>query len=532
VSKDLTRSLYLFVAVALLPGLVGCPVILEGEHEKRVDADGDGYLAVGYNEGDDCDDANATVNPGKTEVCGDGLDNDCSGGANNCGLNGTIAIGTSDHLIVPSAASAKLGLGVAGVGDVDGDGTEDIMVGAPGLDQSFPQSGGAFLMTGPPGSARKIATGDAALKVYGYNEDEQVGTVISAGGDMDGDGYGDILLGAPTLSASSGEKCGAWYVVLGPSGPAMSTNAAWGKEDGAADYDRLGTSVTSGDMDGDGSRDLAGGAPYANQDGGDSGHVYVHYGPVQGTESTTRADVDLYGLVGDTAGTAVQSADFDGDGIDDLMVGAPAYDGDGAAAGAAFMVAGPLGGSNLLTTANDAMLTGLSAGDGAGATLAAGDMDGDGYTDALIGALTATGVTTGSGAVLIMSGPLSGDMTADAGAMGQSEGDSVGSSLAVGDADGDGTLDLLVGAPTRNVASTDDGAAYLLYGPVDAYIALGHANVKISGADSEDYVGSAVALADWDGNGSADLILGAWGQDQDGAAHNGGLVYIFMVSGL
>jgi hypothetical protein len=80
--------------MTLLAGLTACPVILEGEHDKRVDADGDGYLAVGYNDGDDCDDSNAVVNPGSKEVCGDGLDNDCSGGANNCGLNGTIAIGT------------------------------------------------------------------------------------------------------------------------------------------------------------------------------------------------------------------------------------------------------------------------------------------------------------------------------------------------------------------------------------------------------------------------------------------------------
>ncbi len=528
----LTSPLRRLAVFALLPGLTACPLILEGEHNARVDADQDGYLAVGYNEGDDCDDANAEVNPGNTEVCGDGLDNDCSGGSNNCGLSGTLSINDADHLIAPNERSQKVGYGVANVGDVDGNGSEDLLVGAPGLDQSFPQTGGAFLFLGPPGNARTLSIDQADLKVYGHNEDEQIGIILARGGDLDDDGYGDMLLGAPYLKSGSAEKAGAWYAVLGPGGPAMSTSAAYASERGEAANDRLGLSVTSGDMNNSGGLDVAAGAPFVNEEGGDNGNVYVHYGPVQGSQSPSRADVTLLGKEGDQAGYAVLSRDFDGDGIDDLLVGAPGYDGDGADAGTAYMLAGPLAGDGQLANIHDAQLTGITAGDAAGTHLASGDLDGDGYEDALVSALLAEGVAEDAGAVYVMFGPLQGSMTSTAGVSGQSEGDSAGSSVAVGDADGDGTQDLLVGASTRDVSATDSGASYLLYGPVDANIALGRATVKIAGAATEDFIGLSLTLADWDENGSADIVLGALGQDQDGSVNNGGLVYIFMVAGL
>lgn len=528
----LSPSLRFASVLAVLPVLAGCPLILPSEHDARVDADGDGFLALGYNEGDDCDDTNAGVNPSKNEVCGDGLDNDCSGGSNNCGLSGTLSINDADHLIIPIERSQKVGYGVANAGDVDGDGTDDVLVGAPGYDQSFPQTGAAFLFLGAPGNARKLSISDADLKIFGYNEDEQIGMVLSGSDDLDADGFGDILLGAPYLKTSGLDKSGAWYAVLGPGGPAMSTSAAWSSARGEAANDRLGAGVTSGDLDNAGYPDVAAGAPMANQDGADAGHVYVHLGPVQGSQTPSRADVDLYGKEGDEAGTAVLSEDFDGDGIDDLLIGAPGYDAAGSNAGTAFMVAGPLSSDGVLSSVNDALLTGHSAGDEAGAALASGDMNGDGYQDALVSALLAEGVSSDAGAVYVMFGPLRGAMTSTAGVSGQSEGDQAGSSVAVGDADGDGTLDLLVGASTRDVSATDSGASYLLYGPVDANIALGRASVKIAGAAEDDFVGVSLALADWDDNGSADVVLGAWGQDQNGDANNGGLVYVFMVAGL
>lgn len=531
VRQELTRPGAL-LALMLSPALLGCPVILESEHNDRVDADGDGFLAVGYNDGDDCDDANASVNPGTTEVCGDGLDNDCSGGANNCGLSGTISVSSADYLIVPASGGSKIGYGVANAGDVDGDGTEDLLAGAPGYDNSFPQTGGAYLFQGEPSGALRLSVSDADLKVFGYNEDEQIGTVLAAAGDMDGDGLGDILLGAPLLANGGDDKAGAWYVVLGPGGPAMSTSAAWGGGEGEAGGDRLGSGVSSGDLNGDGVLDVAAGAPYANQDGADAGHVYVHFGPVQGSKVPSRADVDITGVAGDLAGSAVLVRDFDGDGIADLLTGTPGYDGDGDGAGGAFLVSGPLGADGLLSTAYDAKLTGLAAGDGAGATLASGDLNDDGYLDAVVGAPDAEGVSSNAGAALVLLGPLQGAMAPGAGAMGQTEGDSAGASVDVGDANGDGVDDLVVGAPTRAVSAIDTGAAYLLYGPVDALIALGRANVKVAGEAESDYLGTSVALVDWDGNGSSDLVLGAWGQDQGGDVNNGGLIYVFMAAGL
>ncbi len=531
-SKDLNRAFLRTVLPALALGLAGCPMILESEHRDRVDADGDGYYVLGYDEGNDCDDTNAAVHVGATEICADGLDNDCNGDANTCGLSGTLSISDADHLIVPTDRASKLGYSVANAGDVNGDGREDLLVGAPGVDATFPQTGAAYLFLGPPGTARKSDVGDADLKVVGYTEDEQVGYLVAGGGDMDGDGYGDILLGAPYLSGGGVTRAGAWYVVLGPGGPAMATSAAWGDAEGEADYDALGTSVASGDLDGVGQRDLVAGAPNANEDGGDAGHVFLHAGPVQGAQQPNRAASDLFGKPGDLAGTALAAGDLDGDGTDDLLVGAPGSDGDGNGAGTAYLMLGPVAGSGLLSNNSDGFVTGLAAGDGAGASLAIGDMNGDGYLDAVVGAPTAEGVSATAGSALVVLGPFSGSRSADGGAMGQTTDDEAGASIAVADADGDGVDDILVGAPSRDVSATDTGAIYLLYGPVDTFIALGKANVKIAGAAEDDFAGHSGALVDWDGTGTSDLFVGVWGQDQNGELNNGGLVYNFTVQGL
>ena len=529
-SKDLNRATLLLPALAL--GLAGCPFILESEHRDRVDADGDGYYVLGYGEGNDCDDTNAAVHVGATEVCADGLDNDCNGDANTCGLSGTLSIGDADHVIVPNERAAKLGYSVANAGDINGDGKEDLIVGSPGVDASFPGTGAAYLFLGPPGTARKSDVGDADLKIVGYSEDEQVGKFVDGAGDMDGDGYGDLLLGAPDLSGSGVNRGGAWYVVLGPGGPAMSTSAAWGDSAGEADYDALGTSVTSGELDGAGQRDLASGAPYANEDGGDAGHVYLHLGPVQGAQKPSRADSDLFGKPGDLAGAALASGDLDGDGADDLLIGAPGFDGDGSGAGTVYLMLGPVAGSGLLSNNSDGFLTGLEAGDAAGTSIALGDLNGDGYLDAAIGAPFAEGVSAGAGSALVVLGPIMGNMSSDGGAMGQTTDDEAGTAISVADADGDGVDDIMVGAPSRDVSATDTGALYLLYGPVDTYIALGKASVKIAGAAEDDFAGHATALVDFDGTGTSDLFAGVWGQDQNGELNNGGLVYSFTVQGL
>jgi hypothetical protein len=260
--------------------------------------------------------------------------------------------------------------------------------------------------------------------------------------------------------------------------------------------------------------------------------VYIHAGPVQGSKQASRAESDYFGKPGDLAGTALASGDLDGDGTDDLLVGAPGFDGDGNGAGTAFLLLGPIAGDGLLSNTADGRLTGLVAGDAAGTSLALGDLNGDGYTDAAVGAPTAEGISDTAGSAYVTLGPLNGDMSIDGGALGQTTDDYAAASIAVDDADADGIADIMVGAPYRDVSATDTGAVYLLYGPVDTYIALGKANVKIAGEAENDFAGQTSALVDWDGSGTADLFVGVWGQDQDGELNNGGLVYIFTVQGL
>ena len=522
------RPLLWFLAAPL----AGCPLILPAEHDLRVDADGDGYEVAGYSDGEDCDDTNAAVHPDVTEVCGDGQDNDCDGTANTCGLSGTVDLSDANTKITPAARSDKLGTAVANVGDVDGDGTEDLLVGAPGVQYSFENTGAGYLMLGPAPGGKSLGVSNADLLIYGANESEGVGETVAAGGDMNGDGYGDLLLGAPNRSKDDNEKIGAYYVVYGPGGPAMTTSAADATGLGGAAYDKLGSALAAGNFTGNNQRDLAVGGPYANKDGSDAGIVYLYTGPVEGGRNASKADYQIYGGDSDYVGFALLSGDFTGDGLDDLWIGAPGSDDEAAEAGAAFLFAGPVEVNGLASAGYDGRLVGLLASDAGGSSFASGDVNGDGYLDAIIGCPGADGVAADAGSALILYGPISGERPADAGAMGQTGGDLASTSVAAGDADGDGIDDLLVGAPARDVNATDNGAAYLLYGPVDAKIALGKANVKIGGEVDEDYLGAAVAMADWDKNGSSDMILGAYGQDQDGAFNNGGLVYVFLIEGL
>jgi hypothetical protein len=275
--------------------------------------------------------------------------------------------------------------------------------------------------------------------------------------------------------------------------------------------DQAGMSVATGDLDADGLADLLVGAPSSDPGGTDSGIVYLVTGGVTSTTTLSGSTGRLVGVDAyDSAGMKVGAADMDGDGYDDALVGATW--GGTTDAGAAYIVCGPIRGTFDLSGA-DATLLGVTAADWTGASIAAGDVDGDGTEDLLVGAAREDSGGADAGAAYLVLGPVFGSVAlsaADAKLIGEAAGDKA-YEVTAGDLDADGNDDVLVGAPYAGLGGTWSGATYLLFGPVTGTVDLSLADARLIGATTYDYVGDAVDAADLTGDGIDDAIVSGTG---------------------
>ena len=303
------------------------------------------------------------------------------------------------------------GFSVSGAGDVNHDGIADILIGVPAADDGDSAAGETYVIFGKAGTTRAninlgtFSTSDG-FRVLGDAVDDNAGRDVSFAGDVNGDGIDDFIIGAPGNDAG-GIYAGQAYVIFGKAGTTRSTIdlGAFASSDGFRirgddDYDYAGVSVSSaGDINNDGLDDLIVGAPGA---GGEiyPGAAYVIFGKA----GTTRSDIDVTSLSAtdgfritgeagyDYAGYAVSGAgDVNGDGFDDILIGAHLNDSAGNNAGAAYIIFGKAGGSRA-----NISLSSLSSGDGvklegktdnsfAGRSLcAAGDVNNDGYDDLFV----------------------------------------------------------------------------------------------------------------------------------------------------
>ncbi len=316
----------------------------------------------------------------------------------------------------------QVGSSVSAAGDINGDGIDDMLVGAPGSNYSSDSPGLSYVVFGRNASATgnfaseiQLSTldGTNGFKIIGETADDNLGSSVSAAGDINGDGIDDFLIGAPN-NDSNGNDSGATYVVFGKN---TSTTGNFDSElqltslDGtngfkilgeAAD-DNLGSTVNeAGDLNGDGIADLLFGAANNDSNGNDSGAAYVIFGKNTSTEGNFTAEIQPSGLdgtngfrilgetEGDLAGSSVSVAgDLNRDGINDLLIGAP-----GGNTGSAYIVLGRstsfepnLQLSNLDGT-NGFKLLGEETNPGFGGLVnAIGNFNGDGFDDLMIGTL-------------------------------------------------------------------------------------------------------------------------------------------------
>ncbi len=393
------------------------------------------------------------------------------------------------------------GYAVSALDDVNGDGFADVIVGAPLADGPSGIDGGiAFVLSGKDGSVIRWHDGSTG---------DNLGYSVRGLDDLDGDGVDDYALGAAFADTGAGVDSGAVHLKSGASGATLYFLT------GDSVADRFGTSIARlGDITGDGIGDLAIGAPYDDSHGIDSGSVWVRSG-------ATGAPIgQLTGsMAGDLFGASVSGVDdFDGNGVPDLLVGAPLEDLNGSNAGSARVFSGVNGG--LLRT-----FAGDGPNDWLGYSVAGlDDLNGDGLSEVLLGAPQDDNMGLESGMARVFPGSMPG-LTPPAlySIDGPAAGFYLGWSVArSGDVSGDGIDDFAVGAPYVDAPAVDAGMA-LVYRSSDATVFT-----KMSGLGANHNLGWSVASGgDINDDGVPDLLFGAHGETAAGAWTGG----VWAISG-
>jgi Ca2+-binding RTX toxin-like protein len=467
------------------------------------------------------------------------------------------------------------GFSVSAADDINGDGIDDIIIGAPGTSFSNPDAtnspGYAYVVFGRLGGFAanvelSALNGTDGFAIKGIGAKDGTGVSVSSAGDVNADGVDDVIIGARFADANNLEDAGSAFVVYGSkSGFAPTLNLSDLNStngftiNGIAEGNETGVSVSGvGDINGDGIDDVGIGSLYADPNGlNDAGVVYVVLGNQDGfSDNFDLNQLDgtngftINGIAeGNETGVSVSGAgDFNGDGIDDLIIGASFADPNGNYSGSSYVIYGDKEGFastlNLSTLDgnNGFAINGANAFDLSGKVSDAGDVNGDGFDDVIIGAYGANDfagtsvVLFGSDQAFSPSFNLSQINGTNGFAInGISPGDFSGFSVSsAGDFNGDGFDEVIIGAPQADPNGETSGQNYLIYGKAGGFPATINLNeldgtdgFALNGVNANDFSAISVSAGDINGDGLSDLYIGASYADPNGKTNAGSTYVIY-----
>lgn len=430
---------------------------------EPTDADGDGFDVE-----TDCDDDDAAVNPDAPEECGDGIDNDCSGEIDETCPR---SLSEADASLMGERTDDYAGASVSPAGDINGDGHADLLVGARNHDVSGGREGAAYVVFGPLPRERRVLTDLPGVRVVGVESAAGTGKLVRSVGDVDGDGLHDVMVSTDEGDGGGYTNNGLVHLFTGAQlaasvGEDLQTTQATATWHGPSNYGWLGVGITpAGDVDGDGRDDIWMGASGDKQGNRAAGAVYL----LTATELSSAA-------VGDGNSTPI------------------------------------------LTDATTVQLVGDEERAYLGAQLAGGlDLNSDGVPDLVVGVNLASRNGDGSGEVRVLLGGATGTVLSsevDIVLVGDQTGDQAGSAVSpAGDMNADGHDDLWVGAARVDTSNADAGAVYLLHGGPDfgdREGLLGDAwDARLLGGSAGDGLGTIVSGGeDINADGIPDVLCG------------------------
>lgn len=461
------------------------------------DVNGDGYsdVAIGADQFD-----NGESNEGKAFVYY----------GSSTGLSST-----PDWTDESNQVDGGFGYKVATAGDINSDGYSDVIIGSISYSNGESAEGGCFVYYGS-------AIGLSSIPGWtseGNQNGASYGSSVNSAGDINGDGYSDVIIGANSFDNGENDE-GKIFVYYG-SASGLPTTPNWTTESNQVSA-HMSTGSCAGDVNGDGYSDVIIGARDFDNGENDEGKIFVYYGAAGGLSIIPNWATESNQTFAQLGWSVSSAGDINGDGYGDIIAGAPYFTNGGKV----LLFYGSLIG--LAATPDWTMQVNVSNSE-FGNTVSTGDVNGDGYSDVLVGAMGYSNGEIGEGAAFVYHGSPSGLTSTFA--VSCDAADQVGALLGVsvagaGDINSDGYSDIMIAANSYNGVSADEGRVFVYHGSANG---LGTTfNYFLDASDlANSFFGKSVAPAgDVNGDGYADVIIGSH-QYNDGANIREGRAYVY-----
>lgn len=431
----------------------------------------------------------------------------------------------SNSLANASLSTAEKFSGVSGslgytlnVGDVNGDGIDDIIAGA----ESDGVGGKVYIIEGSASLSGASVSGSTAISAS--DTGVAIGFYNFSSGDVNNDGYADIFIGSPDISTDE-YYGGEYYLYAGSSSPSSTATGSISNTFALDDvYEYLfNEDVSVGDLNGDGYDDFVLSSSQVYESRNNDGALFILYGSEDGFTEVSVEDVPM--IYGDTAvGSETVIADLDLDGYDDLLFN----EDDTNILHILYGGSSQLSGKNILSSLSTVTISGTLENI---SEIEVSDLDGNTYPEIIIGDSQDNTAASNAGAIHVFydQGSRASSFTFGDGVklLGDANAsDLVGLTLSAGDMNGDGYGDLVVGGPGNDDGGSGAGAIYVLYGSATQYTDgnLSDNATTITGKAGDFMANTSIQHGDFNGDGYADAVVGASLSDE--VATDSGVVYI------